>query len=72
MKKVLIYVEGPSDKYAMTSLLDPLINEKLQAGIQITFLEAPTGDKKKSVIMKVPEKTKQAAGSNSPPRCQVY
>jgi hypothetical protein len=33
MNKVLIYVEGPSDKYAMSSLLDPLISEKLQAGI---------------------------------------
>ena len=56
MNKVLIYVEGPSDKYAMSSLLDPLISEKLQAGIRISFIEAPTGDKKKSVIMKVPEK----------------
>jgi len=56
MKKVLIYVEGPSDKYAMSSLLAPLINQKLQAGIQISFVEAPTGDKKKSVVLKVPEK----------------
>ncbi len=56
MKKVLIYVEGPSDKYAMNSLLETLIDEKLQAGIQISFMEAPSGDKKKSVIMKVPEK----------------
>ncbi len=56
MNKVLIYVEGPSDKYAMSSLLGPLISEKLQAGIQISFIEAPAGDKKKSVVMKVPEK----------------
>jgi len=26
MNKVLIYVEGPSDKYAMSSLLGPLIS----------------------------------------------
>lgn len=54
--KVLIYVEGPSDKAAMNALLEPLLNQKRAAGIEILFFDAPEGDKKTSVLMKVPKK----------------
>ena len=54
--KVLVYVEGPSDKLAMQVLLRPLLERKQQLGIAIDFFEAPRGDKKKSVLEKVPIK----------------
>jgi len=54
--RVIIYVEGPSDKYAMQTLLKPLIDEKRQHGINIMFFETPDGDRKKSVLTKVPIK----------------
>lgn len=56
MKSVKVYVEGPSDVAAMTQLLAPLIERKLQQGVNIQFFEAPPGDKKASVIRKVPER----------------
>ncbi len=37
MKKVLVYVEGPSDQFAMTELLRPLIEQKQQMGVSIEF-----------------------------------
>lgn len=54
MKSVKVYVEGPSDVAAMTTLLAPLIEGKAQQGVQIQFFEAPPGDKKASLIRKVP------------------
>ncbi|WP_022835892.1 DUF4276 family protein [Salisaeta longa] len=51
---VIVYVEGPSDANAMEALLAPLIKEKLRRGIHIKFFGAPTGHKKKSVLLKVP------------------
>lgn len=56
MKSVKVYVEGPSDMAAMTQLLAPLIERKLQQGVHIGFFEAPPGVKKASVIRKVPER----------------
>ena len=54
--EVLIYVEGRSDKNAMEALLRTLLQQKLQEGIAINFIESPEGDKKKSVLTKVPLK----------------
>ena len=54
--RVIVYVEGASDKLAMYALLRPLIETKRQAGISIDFVEAPAGDKKKSVLTKVPRR----------------
>jgi hypothetical protein len=54
--KVLVYVEGPSDKAAMEALLSPLLERKHREGVRISFHEAPTGDKKKSVLLKIPIK----------------
>lgn len=56
MKKVFVYVEGPSDKLAMEALLGGLIDTKREMGIDIEFFEAPSGHKKQSVLLKVPRK----------------
>lgn len=52
--EVIVYVEGPSDKFAMEALLKPLLQKKRRESVTIRFFEAPRGDKKKSVLMKVP------------------
>lgn len=54
--KVIIYVEGISDKLAMEALLRDLIFQKSLNGIYVEFFEAPSGDKKESVLNKVPVK----------------
>jgi hypothetical protein len=54
VKSVIVYVEGGSDKLAMEALLRPIIERKAQQGVSIQFFEAPPGDKKVSVIRKVP------------------
>jgi hypothetical protein len=54
--EIIVYVEGPSDKNAMEALLDPLLQRKQEEGITIKFFEAPKGDKKKSVLIKVPRR----------------
>lgn len=54
--KIIIYVEGPSDKYAMETLLGPLVESRLQDGIAIEFFQAPPGDAKASVLTKVPKR----------------
>ena len=52
--RVIVYVEGASDKISMEMLLTPLIEQKRQEGVSIEFFDAPEGDKKKSVLEKVP------------------
>ena len=54
--KIIVYVEGPSDKLAMQALLQPLIEQKLNESISIEFFPAPPGDAKASVLTKVPRK----------------
>jgi len=54
--KVCVYVEGPSDKAAMEALLHPLIEQQRQAGVAIDFFETPAGDRKTSVLTKIPQK----------------
>jgi len=54
--RVIIYVEGPSDKAAMNALLEPLLEQKRQEGVSIEFFETPAGDRKASVLTKVPRK----------------
>jgi hypothetical protein len=54
--KVVVYVEGPSDRAAMLALLAPLLEQKKQEGISIDFFESPEGDKKASVLTKVPKR----------------
>ena len=54
--KVLVYVEGESDRASMKSLLDPLIQQKRQQGVQIDFFVSPAGHTKKNLLTKVPQK----------------
>jgi len=54
--EVIVYVEGRSDKLGMEALLRALLQKKLQEGVVIKFSEAPKGDKKRSVLTKVPRK----------------
>ena len=56
MKEVMIYVEGPSDKFSMQALLRPLLDQKKDEGVTIDFFESPEGDKKASVLLKVPKR----------------
>lgn len=54
--RVVVYVEGPSDRAAMLALLDPLLKQKRQEGVSIDFFESSEGDKKASVLTKVPKR----------------
>jgi len=54
--RVIVYVEGLSDKLALAALLRPLIERKSLQGVSIEFFETPTGDRKVSVLTKVPQK----------------
>lgn len=37
--RVIVYVEGPSDKYAMEELLKPLLERKLSQGVRVEFYD---------------------------------
>ena len=65
MSRVIVYVEGPSDKAAMEALLEPLLKERRQQGVAIDFLPAPGGDRKKSLLLKVPERAVNILASQS-------
>lgn len=52
--RVIVYVEGASDEDAMQECLKPLLEQKDGEGIAITFKESPPGDKKKTLLTKVP------------------
>ena len=54
--KVIVYVEGKSDRLGMETLLRPLVEEKRQQGVDIQFYETPNGDRKTAVLRKVPKK----------------
>lgn len=52
--RVIVYVEGPSDKASMNMLLRSLIEKKRREGIEIDFFESPSGDKKRTLLLKAP------------------
>ena len=52
--RVVVYVEGPSDVLALSALLQSLLEEKGSRGVAIEFFQAPSGDRKESVLLKVP------------------
>lgn len=55
--KVLVYVEGPSDKSAMESLLEPLLEKKQQDGVLVEFFQMPDrGDNKRDLLKRIPVK----------------
>ncbi len=65
MRKVQVFVEGPSDKAAMGALLAPLLRRLLDRGVAVHFFDAPSGDRKKAVLLKVPEKAVNILRSES-------
>lgn len=52
----MVYVEGPSDRAAMQTLLQPLLRQKQQEGFRIDFFTLPPGHNKESLLQKVPGK----------------
>lgn len=52
--KAIVYVEGPSDKAALGALLRELIEGKREEGISIEFFESPQGNKKQTLLTKIP------------------
>jgi len=56
INREIIYVEGASDKNALTVLLAPLIMRKQQAGIPIDIFETSDGERKVTLLSKVPIK----------------
>jgi hypothetical protein len=54
--EVLVYVEGRSDMEAMNQLLKPLLERKTAEGVAIRFLEPATGDRKKQLLLAIPER----------------
>ncbi|MFH1739423.1 MAG: DUF4276 family protein [bacterium] len=51
--KVIVYVEGPSDKLAMEVLLAPLLEEKRKAGVAVEFFHT---EGKRSLLTKIPRR----------------
>jgi hypothetical protein len=62
--RVFIYVEGPSDNAALSTLLIPLIDSKQEAGISIVFLPVTQGDHKEYLVTKVPIKAARMLAEN--------
>jgi hypothetical protein len=69
--RVVIYVEGPSDRSSMEDLLRPLIEQKLQQGVEIRFIhlginQQPKykGDGKDALLKKLPDKAANAILGN--------
>lgn len=54
--KVFVYVEGPADKFALETLLRPLIQRKNEESVNILFIVAVSGDRKEFILTKVPQK----------------
>ncbi|MBI4798232.1 MAG: DUF4276 family protein [Desulfarculus sp.] len=52
--RVVVYLEGPSDVYAMKALLKPLVEEKRRQGVGIEFTQAGKGDAKAYLLTRVP------------------
>jgi hypothetical protein len=56
LSRLLVYVEGPSDRAAMEALLSPLLGELRQRGVLVNFFTEESGDRKKALLLKVPDK----------------
>jgi hypothetical protein len=58
--KVVVYVEGVSDKLAMQELLESLLQQKRDEGIAIDFISVPDSanmrDNKRALLLKLPKK----------------
>lgn len=54
--RVIVYVEGRSDKAVMEELLAPLLARKLDTGVHIDFIPVVSGDRKATLLTKIPIK----------------
>ena len=68
--RVIIYVEGPSDKNALEALLVNLIDQKSEEGVSIEFFPIKGsnndrgGDAKRDLLLKAPTKAVNILGNN--------
>lgn len=51
--QVIVYVEGPSDKMAMESLLEPILDRAKQKGTFIRFFPLNTDFRKGLTVIKI-------------------
>lgn len=56
--KVMVFVEGPSDKVGLQALLAPLLATKEAQGLGVSFHETTKGDRKKTLLTKTPVKAR--------------
>jgi hypothetical protein len=56
LTKVYVYVEGPSDKAALQTLLAPLLDQLREKGVMVIIFGEASGDRKKAILLKVPER----------------
>jgi len=56
LTQAIVYVEGASDSKAMYALFNDLILAKRRAGVNIKFHEPPSGDRKRSLLVRVPRR----------------
>jgi hypothetical protein len=58
--KVIVYVEGPSDKLAMERLLEPLLRKASEVGVMVIFIPISPmrgrGNSKRELMFKTPPK----------------
>jgi len=68
MNQLIVYVEGESDRLALTTLLEPLIDKKNSEGIAIEFASVGQSgnmsNNKKALLVKYPRKAYQIIRNN--------
>jgi Domain of unknown function (DUF4276) len=56
LTRILVYIEGPSDRLALEALLAPLLSRLRDVGTAVDFFDIAQGDRKKNLLLKVPER----------------
>jgi hypothetical protein len=65
LTRVYVYVEGPSDKAALEALLAPLLRQLRERGVHVTIFGEASGDRKKAILLKVPDRAVNILQSQS-------
>ena len=58
--KVVVYVEGPGDQICLETLLRPLLIQKSEQGVHISFVPMTRGDRKTALLVTTPIKAANA------------